>query len=204
MTVNRFYMIKDFSTRLKYFRSIRDLTQAELARLVGVSGKQISDYEVDSSKPRQSTFIKILKALNVSEEVFNNADLCSFDISDLHPDENIIFTNNDNDKLILPKSFCIKYNLEPIGDLSLYRVRGDSMSPTLLDGDLVLIDKSDNEIVSGALYLVFLYGEKLIGRLFRNQQGFILERDNEKYKSLSAISNDAIVIGKVVFRQGLI
>ncbi|MFU8927573.1 S24 family peptidase [Acinetobacter puyangensis] len=197
-------MIKDFSTRLKYFRSIRDLTQAELARLVGVSGKQISDYEVDSSKPRQSTFIKILKALNVSEEVFNNADLCSFDISDLHPDENIIFTNNDNDKLILPKSFCIKYNLEPIGDLSLYRVRGDSMSPTLLDGDLVLIDKSDNEIVSGALYLVFLYGEKLIGRLFRNQQGFILERDNEKYKSLSAISNDAIVIGKVVFRQGLI
>ncbi|OEY92205.1 LexA family transcriptional regulator [Acinetobacter qingfengensis] len=197
-------MIKDFSNRLKYFRSIRDLTQTELARLVGVSGKQISDYEVGSSKPRQSTFIKILKALNISEDVFNNADLCSLDISDLHPDENIVFTNNDGDKIILPRSFCVKYNLEPISDLIVYRVRGDAMSSTLFDGDLVLIDKSDNEIVSGALYLTFLYGEKLIGRLFRNQQGFVLERDNEKYKPLAVINDDALVLGKVVFRQGLI
>jgi len=68
-------MVDDFPKRLKYFRSLKNLSQAELAKMVGISTKQISDYEVGTtSKPRQSTFIKLLNALGVTESEFITTD----------------------------------------------------------------------------------------------------------------------------------
>lgn len=74
-------MIQDFSTRLKFFRSLCDFTQRDLAQAVGISPKQVSDYEVGASKPRQSTYFKILNALNVDDQMFRTADICNFTVS---------------------------------------------------------------------------------------------------------------------------
>jgi len=60
-------MVADFSERLKFFRSQRGLSQQGLANTVGISRKQISDYEVGTAKPRQATYMKILKALDISD-----------------------------------------------------------------------------------------------------------------------------------------
>ena len=76
-------MVADFSERLRIFRSQRGLSQQELANAVGISRKQISDYEVGTAKPRQATYMKILKALDISDQIFSKSDLCSLDINDL-------------------------------------------------------------------------------------------------------------------------
>lgn len=86
---------------------MRDFSQVELAKRVGISGKQISDYEVGTSKPRQSTYMKILNALEVSDQVFSNSDLCSLDLNDLEDDQQVI-RNDNGDKIILSREFCNK------------------------------------------------------------------------------------------------
>lgn len=201
-------MQNDFSTRLKYFRSLRDLSQVELAKRVGISSKQVSDYEVGSSKPRQSTYMKILNALDVSDQVFSNSDLCSLELDDLDRDKNqvITFSNTSGDQILLSTSYCVKNNLLPAADLSVFPVKGNSMYPTLSDGDLVLIDNTDKDFLSGLIYLVFFYGEKTIVRLHRSQLGLVdLCKDNPSFPDRTGIGDsEFIVLGKVVYRQGLI
>ena len=202
-------MVEDFPTRLKYFRSLRDLTQSDLAKSVGISQKQVSDYEVGASKPRQATFLKILKALKVSEKIFNNSDLCSLELSDLNDleeDHPVTFSNDNGDKIILPSSLCNMYNFLPVTDLSVFHIKGNSMAETLMDGDLVLVDTKDRIITSGLIYLIYLFGEKMVARLHRSQPELIdIIKDNNSYPQLNAVDeSQIIVLGKIVFRQGLI
>lgn len=198
-------MQNDFPNRLKFFRSIRDLSQAELAKRVGISGKQVSDYEVGTSKPRQSTFIKILKALEISEQIFNNSDLCSFNINDLDSDSVITFSNNNGDKIILPKSFCTANKFYQPNELSVFKIIGDSMEDTFFDGDLVLVDTTDNDFISGLIYLIHFYGEKMAVRLHRSANGLVeITKDNPRYPDKIVDESKIIILGKVVYRQGLI
>lgn len=199
-------MQNDFPTRLKYFRSLRDFSQVELAKRVGISGKQISDYEVGASKPRQSTYMKILNALEVSDQIFSNSDLCSLDVNDLEDDQQITFRNDGGDKIILSREFCNKNRLYPMKDLSVHKIQGNAMEETLMDGDLVLVDTTFKEILSGRIFLIFFYGEKMAVRLYRTQDGLInIIRDNEAYFDQESIKeSEIIILGKIVYRQGLI
>ena len=87
-------------------------------------------------------------------------------------------------------------------DMSLIRVSGDSMSPTLLSGDLVLVDHSHKSISSqGGIYAISIDHEILIKRLqLLFEEGKILViSDNKKYPS-QEISADKITInGKVIW-----
>lgn len=53
------------------------------------------------------------------------------------------------------------------------RSTGDSMSPTIQDGALVLVDRSKKEIVGDAIYVVSLDGETRIKRVRKNIDGTI-------------------------------
>lgn len=76
--VTQHELTSDFSNRFKYLRSKLDLSQEDLAIKIGVSTKQVSDYEVSRSLPRQSTFIKILKVFNLTEVEFWEFDVPDF------------------------------------------------------------------------------------------------------------------------------
>lgn len=43
-------------------------------------------------------------------------------------------------------------------NLAIYYGRGDSMEPTIKDGDAIMIDTSDTRVIDGSLYLVQLHG----------------------------------------------
>ncbi|MCV2445529.1 XRE family transcriptional regulator [Acinetobacter bereziniae] len=198
-------MHSEFATRLKFFRSLRDLSQMELAKLVGISNKQISDYEVGSSKPRQSTYMKILNALEISDEVFRESDLCSFDLKDLEDDQVVTFKNSNGEKIILPRSYCKNNKLFPVSDLSVFQVKGNTMSPTFLDGDMVLVDVTDRYLSSGSVYLIHVYGEKMVARLNRKEDGVIeIVKDISTFYTKSVKEDAIIILGRIVFRQGLV
>jgi len=80
--VTQHELTSDFAARFKYFRSKADLTQGGIAKLLGLSTKQISDYEVSRSQPRPSTFVKILEILNTTEEEFWDAKISETDITE--------------------------------------------------------------------------------------------------------------------------
>ncbi|NLC36241.1 MAG: helix-turn-helix transcriptional regulator [Alcaligenaceae bacterium] len=57
-------IVNTFGTRLRYARTLRQLTQKELARLCGLSQGAIGNYETDSRRSPKDVF-RIAEALNV-------------------------------------------------------------------------------------------------------------------------------------------
>jgi len=87
-------------------------------------------------------------------------------------------------------------------DMSLIKVIGDSMDPTLLPGDLVLVDHSRKSIPSqGGIYAISIDHEILIKRLqLLFQEGKILViSDNKKYPSQEIDSDKITINGKVIW-----
>jgi phage repressor protein C with HTH and peptisase S24 domain len=63
-------------------------------------------------------------------------------------------------------------------------VRGDSMEPTLRDGDLVIVDTSIDRVVDNAIYVVVHSGLVLVKRVHvRVGGGLVLISDNARYPS---------------------
>ena len=99
--------------------------------------------------------------------------------NDLDGDQVISFSNNDGDKIILSKSFCTKNRLNAVDILSVFKIKGDAMQETLFNDDLVLVDTSDKYFISGLIYLIYFYGEKMAVRLHRSANGLIeITKDN--------------------------
>ena len=58
--------MKSFSEKLKDARESLDLSQAELAKKVGISQRSVTAYENENMMPRGNTLKKLARALNVS------------------------------------------------------------------------------------------------------------------------------------------
>lgn len=64
-------------------------------------------------------------------------------------------------------------------------VVGDSMEPLLKEGDTIMVDQSQREILDGKTYLV-AYGEELrVKHLFKSPQGVILHSENPRYPDVT-------------------
>ena len=80
-------------------------------------------------------------------------------------------------------------------------VSGDSMSPTLNNGDLVLIDRQDIEITIG-MYVFRYEGDIFVKRLSRFGKEIQIISDNPSYPpfTISLSAQDFEVCGKVIFQ----
>lgn len=87
-------------------------------------------------------------------------------------------------------------------DMRLAKVMGDSMEPTLKEGDLVLVDLSQKEIIQGQIYAVRLFNGLLIKRLQRLDQNRVrLISDNQVHppEERSLDSGEFEIIGRVLW-----
>lgn len=83
-------------------------------------------------------------------------------------------------------------------DASMIAVAGDSMLPTLADGDAILVDRGDRRGVSGAIHVVRHDGVLLVKRLVRGAGGVELFSDNPAYPPIVPDGAPDIV-GRVVW-----
>lgn len=81
---------------------------------------------------------------------------------------------------------------------SMVTVAGDSMAPTLSDGDTILVDRGDRRGVSGAIHVVRHDGVLLVKRLARVPDGVELVSDNPAYPPI-AIPGAPDIVGRVVW-----
>lgn len=94
-------------------------------------------------------------------------------------------------------------------DARRFSIRGDSMEPTLFNGDRILVDISQNNparIQDGAVYAI-RYGEHLIVRRLRRKLNghIILVSDNPAYSDEEITASDSdyfAIIGRVLERSG--
>lgn len=90
--------------------------------------------------------------------------------------------------------------------LRVCEVRGDSMLPYLMDGDVVLVDTGQADLVEGEVYAVRVGDEVRIKRLFRRLGGsLLLKSDNPAFpdESVRPEELDQLqVLGRVLWRSG--
>lgn len=90
--------------------------------------------------------------------------------------------------------------------LKMVYARGDSMSPYINEGDAVGIDISDKMPKDGEVYALFLDGDWMIKRIFKEGGGVLrLASDNQYYKDKiidESNGESLIIIGRVVYRSG--
>lgn len=77
--------MKSFAEKVRDARNELSLTQAQLGEMCGVSGRAVQTYEKGEKTPRQSTMIKLAKALKVSVK-FLSDDACENPVEDIEKD----------------------------------------------------------------------------------------------------------------------
>lgn len=90
--------------------------------------------------------------------------------------------------------------------LAAMRASGDSMEPTIHDGDSLLIDTSQTNVVDGKVYALWYDGGERVKRLFRLPGGGLrIKSDNPAFDLMELgpdYAGHVRIIGRVVHRSG--
>lgn len=83
--------------------------------------------------------------------------------------------------------------------IKMIRVCGDSMSPTLKEGDFVLADFSNNFFNTDGLYLIRTSGNLFVKRLQQTSSSdLMIISDNTNYKNITQAAKKIDIAGKII------
>ncbi len=84
----------------------------------------------------------------------------------------------------------------------LLDIFGNSMEPEFREGDTVLIDESQKDVLAGAVYAVGIDDTIMVKRVEKHPKGLVLLSDNTKYKPIYMENEDinrVRIIGKALW-----
>jgi phage repressor protein C with HTH and peptisase S24 domain len=88
------------------------------------------------------------------------------------------------------------------GKMVLMDIFGNSMAPEMKDGDTVLVDQDQVNILSGAIYAVGVEDTIMVKRLEKHPNTLVLLSDNKDYAPIQLKGSEAgslRIIGKVIW-----
>jgi phage repressor protein C with HTH and peptisase S24 domain len=92
------------------------------------------------------------------------------------------------------------------GRLLLETAVGESMTPTIRDGNMLLIDSTDQTFRNFGIYVLEINGQRLVKRVQRKHDGsLVLISDNSAYQPDAvdkAAADEVAVVGRVVWAGG--
>ncbi len=89
-----------------------------------------------------------------------------------------------------------------ISNMVLMDIFGNSMEPEMKDGDTILIDESQKDILAGAIYAVGVDDTIMVKRLEKHPKKLVLLSDNKDYSPIylqGGEINSVRIIGKVIW-----
>ncbi len=89
-----------------------------------------------------------------------------------------------------------------VNKMVLMDIFGNSMEPEIKDGDTVLIDESQKDILAGAIYAVGIDDTIMVKRLEKHPNKLVLHSDNKEYSPIyfqGSDINSIRIIGKVIW-----
>lgn len=147
-----------FSKKLRNLRKEAGITQVELSKILSLDKSSIAKYESAGIIPSVETLKKISNFFNVSLDYlldYNNKDNDSTEVE-------IIGTVKAGVNGISTYEFLGTSKANNINNSRKYKylkVRGDSMSPQILENDLALV-RLQPDVESGNLAVVIIDGEE--------------------------------------------
>ena len=196
-----------FWDRLEKALKINNITSAELSRIIGVNSSVINSWKIRGSIPRADIACKTAEALNttveylvtgIDTEITSSKNTFLVPIlnqelsaghGDLLPEEDVI-----EGLLSLPVWLRKKYG----NNLGALHVHGDSMQPTLNDGDMVVCDSLGWDKSDG-IFAIRLNGNGYVKRIQVVNGKVLIKSDNPNYETITEpLDSSAIsIIGKV-------
>lgn len=186
----------DTGKKIKELRLKKGLSQQRLGDIIGTSSSYIGQVEKGKVGITEEN-IKILEEFFTEKIIISEVDnwidipiisvSCSAGAGYINYDEKTI------DSVKLPKSIIhSNHNKRAI------TVSGDSMLPTLKDGDIVILDLSDTEIKDGKIYVACIEYGCIIKRLKTTINGIEIYSDNPEYNREIASLDKIRTIGRVI------
>jgi phage repressor protein C with HTH and peptisase S24 domain len=105
----------------------------------------------------------------------------------------------DGTQLSISRQWVEQKGLNP-QCLVAMKVKGDSMYPSLKEGNTVIINTADRAMLDGALYAVNFDGKALVKRLEREAGVWYLASDNPlpEFRRKPIMDNETIIVGRIV------
>ena len=174
---------------IKDIRRRHYLSQAAFAKRVGVTQGTVSQWENGLTRPNLDQLKSISAMFGLSvDALLNNARAINLQRKAIP-----ILGNIACGELVSPDTNPDGYTDIPDGvsaDFAL-RCNGDSMNPTFIDGDLVLI-RQQPEVEPGQIAAVNIAGETTLKHVYPQNGGFLLVADNPAYQPI--FTDEQIVI----------
>ena len=185
-------MHNDIGKRIAALRRERGFNQEQLAEMALVNRVTLARYETGMIEPGALALSRIADALNVSTDEL----LCRTD--KLPPFARI----RRNAVPVIGEIACgtpitAQENIEGYADLPegatadfALKCKGESMTPTFQNGDLVLI-RQQPEVNDGQIAAVSLDNEATLKRFYRREDGIMLVADNPNFAPIYIKHEDA-------------
>ena len=183
---------------IRYLRKRKGYSQTALARKLNINQASVSLWEKGETNPNTATLLELAKIFEVpldffmSDEPRRELDSISIRraavpiVGDIACGTPITAEQNIDGYADLPDGVHADFAI---------RCKGDSMSPTFQDGDLVLI-RQQPEVQNGQIAAVGIGGETTLKHVYRRDDGLLLTADNAAYPPIyvPANSDEEIVI----------
>lgn len=183
---------------------LNEIARKKLAEFLNIPEQELTDIDL-SSPAFEPPFITAAgalydKATGAIKKVFA-ADSVNIDIIDVSACcgsgiEN--FSENRIGFLNIPlQEFKEITNISP-ASIKLIRATGDSMEPTINDGDRVWVDTANNFVSSDGIYLIRISSTIVIKRIQIGPDGITVKSDNARYGDFP-LQEGCQIIGKVIY-----
>jgi phage repressor protein C with HTH and peptisase S24 domain len=210
-------------TRIAKRRAELGLSYEALAEQLGVSWQTVQQWEKDTA-PKRTRLVEVAKALQTTPEfLLIGIEVPSDSEFPRSPSEDEYalipqystrascgngFLNDHVEVkggLAFKREWLARFNLNEKNASVIY-AHGDSMNPTIQDGDVLLLDQSPSPVRPGEVYAVMMDDEVVVKRLIKEFGITLLRSDNPNKTAYPNISvppgHNLQVIGRVVWRGG--
>ncbi|MDD3149545.1 MAG: XRE family transcriptional regulator [Candidatus Gastranaerophilales bacterium] len=185
--------------KIKEKRIAKGLSQQALADAIGVTSQYISQVEKGKSSISDESIFKLEQFFNESITEQNKCANIPFLVASAgggyYVDSETTYPMSTNEILQLGVN---------INDLLMIKIKGTSMTPTINDGDTLIISKIFEPVENGSIFIVSYEDKIFCKRILTGLKYIILKSDNPEYPP-EKIEGDEIgkfkIIGKVIFRM---
>lgn len=220
---------ENFSNRMKLIaeKSFKN-NYSEFARAVGVAQASLARWVKGEADPSRTNLIKITEAGDVSLDwlALGVGNMDEVEPQAKKSEVNLIASNDETFSVIedcrevrisaggggfndeykpyqttkVEKAWLDSRRLKA-EDCAMFLVSGDSMYPTLKDGEEIIVDRSKKELKDGKIFVLNNEGAMLVKKVQITYNGITLISQNTEYAPIelnTEQANNLIVIGQVV------
>lgn len=210
--------MESISSRIQQAMDIRGLKQTDLVERTKISKGSLSSYVSGRYAPKQTNIYLLAKALNVNVEWLMGADVPMTYFKEVHSVEH-------NPAVRIPVLGRVAAGIpinaveetidweeipaEMVGSDEYFglRIKGDSMSPRIMDGDTVIVRRQDDADTGDIVIAIVNGNDGVCKKLRKTDSGIMLISLNPAYDPMVFDHSDidtipVSIIGRVVELRG--